>query len=526
MRHEAQRNLLAACVAVACALLTVSCATVAPANVKLESGYYYGLGSGPSVAEAGAEAKRALISDALTQSARLTGHRGRIEIAAAAAQAFKLPKLKPFSQEKRSGSVTLVYRMKAAEWDKYEQAREAAIRTEIAQKLDALRAATAAPLGDRLQEAGALLVRLGDEGLTDVLGTDGSGPPLMSAAVEDFCREIADGLTITAAPTGGFVGGDTVFTAQVATRNGAAAGSLPLRAEWTAADSEPFAVTVSARGDGTVTLAYPSADSFRNRAVRLLIATDFARWAPGSAALQRLDQQTRAEVRYRHFDDAQSYFSAEALVPGGPFTAGAPARDTRATKKEAPREASTSNFFIDIHPITNALYGMFLDDTESERLPQYWSNPDYNQPDQPVIGVSLEEATRFASWLSAQLGVVKRLPTEDEWEKAARGGQDVIYPWGDQSPADGVRANYDGNGRFSATSPVGSFETGRNAYGILDMAGNVWEWTTTPSSGGVIVKGGSWMDGPTDLRVSNRRELDPSKGYVDVGFRLVREVQQ
>ncbi len=161
-------------------------------------------------------------------------------------------------------------------------------------------------------------------------------------------------------------------------------------------------------------------------------------------------------------------------------------------------------------------------------FPEYWDNPDYNQPDQPVVGVSFEDANRFAAWLSDRLGVDKRLPTEDEWEKAARGGQDVIYPWGDQSPADGVRANYSGNGRFGATSPVGSFEAGRNAYGLYDMAGNVWQWTSTPlvaasGTGRRIVKGGSWMDGPTDLRVSNRRDVDPSVGYVDVGFRLVRE---
>ena len=181
-----------------------------------------------------------------------------------------------------------------------------------------------------------------------------------------------------------------------------------------------------------------------------------------------------------------------------------------------------------MYPVTNALYEMFLDDTGATTFPEYWDNPDYNEPGQPVVGVSLEDANRFAAWLSARLGVKKRLPTEDEWEKAARGGQDVIYPWGDQGPADGVRANYSGNGRFSATSPVGSFEAGRNAFGLYDMAGNVWQWTSTPLAAGTglprrIVKGGSWMDGPNDLRVSNRRDVDPSKGYVDVGFRLVRE---
>ena len=180
--------------------------------------------------------------------------------------------------------------------------------------------------------------------------------------------------------------------------------------------------------------------------------------------------------------------------------------------------------------MTNALYGMFLDDTRSGSFPEYWDNPVYNQDDQPVIGVTLEDANRFAAWLSERLGVVKRLPTEDEWEKAARAGQDVIYPWGDQSPAEGVRANFSGNGRFTAPSPVGSYEAGANAYGLLDMAGNVWQWTSTAygaagaGAATVIVKGGSWMDGPTDLRISNRRDVDPAKGYVDVGFRLVTEV--
>jgi formylglycine-generating enzyme required for sulfatase activity len=169
---------------------------------------------------------------------------------------------------------------------------------------------------------------------------------------------------------------------------------------------------------------------------------------------------------------------------------------------------------------------MFLDDTGSETFPEFWDNPDYNRPDQPVVGVSFEDANRFAAWLSIRLGVARRLPTEDEWEKAARGGLDAIYPWGDQSPLDGARANYSGNGRFAAPSPVGSFAAGRNAYGLYDMAGNVWQWTSTPAGAGTgrkIVKGGSWMDGPTDLRVSNRRDVDSSQGYVDVGFRLVRE---
>ena len=98
---------------------------------------------------------------------------------------------------------------------------------------------------------------------------------------------------------------------------------------------------------------------------------------------------------------------------------------------------------------------------------------------------------------------------------------------------DGVRANYNGNKRFDSTSPVGSYENGKNVAGIFDLSGNVWEWTSTSPDANMsddvswkIVKGGSWMDGPSELRISNRRALDPAQRYQDVGFRLVREVSQ
>jgi formylglycine-generating enzyme required for sulfatase activity len=163
------------------------------------------------------------------------------------------------------------------------------------------------------------------------------------------------------------------------------------------------------------------------------------------------------------------------------------------------------------------------------KYPDFWDDS-AEKENHPVVGVSQKEAQAYAQWLNTLFDIKKRLPTEDEWEKAARGGMEGIYPWGDESPKDNIRANYNGNNRYDGTSPVGSFEKGDNAFGLSDMAGNVWQWTSTPSGeesangpAKVIVKGGSWMDGPNELRVSNRKELDPAKQYGDVGFRLVRE---
>jgi len=528
MHSKAKRVRFAMCAACCLAAVTLlSCATLSPADVEQESSFYYGYGSGASLAEAGDAARRDLISNALTESARLGGSRAKqVEVGAEAARAFDLPKLKPIAEDQSGGMFTIVYRIKVKEWDKREGTRQAVIRAEVMQELATLVKDSALPLTERLVQGSGLLDRLDREGLTDLLTETGPGSPLASSRIESFCRDLTTGLSMEASPKDGFVAADSAITVTVRTRDGKPAVSVPLLVEWTARGVEPQASIAKTGPDGQATIACPTALPFRNRSIHLAVATDLAGSAPRAAGL--VGDAAVTEARYFHLDDIDGYFGAEVLVPGGSFAAGALPRDKRAARKEAPRQAETSDIFIDVHPVTNALYEMFLDDTGAETFPEFWDNPDYNQPEQPVVGVSFEEANRFAAWLSDRLGVDKRLPTEDEWEKAARGGQDVIYPWGDQSPADGVRANYSGNGRFNATSPVGSFEAGRNAYGLYDMAGNVWQWTSTAlvaavGTGRQIVKGGSWMDGPTDLRVSNRRDVDPSLGYVDVGFRLVRE---
>jgi len=188
-------------------------------------------------------------------------------------------------------------------------------------------------------------------------------------------------------------------------------------------------------------------------------------------------------------------------------------------------------FYIDRYEVTNAQYKKFMDAT-GHKAPAFWSDSKYNAPNHPVVGVSWNDAKAYAEWAG------ERLPTEAEWEKAARGGLvGKKYPWGDNITHDD--ANYDGTGGkdvWEHTSPVGSFAP--NGYGLYDMAGNAWEWCadwydsgcyakspsrnpTGPDSGSSrVLRGGSWGYGGTDsLRVAYRGFDDPAYMFGFVGFR-------
>ena len=231
------------------------------------------------------------------------------------------------------------------------------------------------------------------------------------------------------------------------------------------------------------------------------------------------------------------------LIPTGTFEMGDSFGEGLAHELPV-HTVSVNAFYMDVNEVTNAAYKQFLNAT-GHRVPESWADPAFNAPDQPVVGASWFDAAAYAQWAG------KRLPTEAEWEYAARGGRaGMRYPWGDEITHDD--ANYKGkNGKdiWDGPAPVGSFA--ENGYGLYDMGGNIWEWCAdeydakfyavsqenNPISGKLItftnddfanittrrvLRGGSWNSATDKVRVTSRNFLDPQSTSQITGFRCVR----
>jgi formylglycine-generating enzyme required for sulfatase activity len=187
-------------------------------------------------------------------------------------------------------------------------------------------------------------------------------------------------------------------------------------------------------------------------------------------------------------------------------------------------------FWIDKTPVTNAEYKRFLDANNQHPIPfvnKEWAQP-YNwdkgsrsfpqdKAHHPVVLASWHDAVAYAEWAG------KRLPSEREWEKAARGTGGRTYPWGNEEPTPDL-CNFDDN--IGGTTPVGQYSPqGDSPYGCADMAGHVWEWTTTrwkPESRSRVLRGGSWDADREGVRSAVRTGGVPDDAYDNVGFRCVR----
>lgn len=211
------------------------------------------------------------------------------------------------------------------------------------------------------------------------------------------------------------------------------------------------------------------------------------------------------------------------------FEGGAFLMGNNAIRSEAPEaEVSVEPFWMDRYPVTNARFAEFLKAT-GQPEPKYWRDPQYNGQDQPVVGITWDQARAYAAWCG------KELPTEVQWEFAARGRENRRYPWGSLPPSS-TRANY---GDFiGMPTMVTMHEDGQTPAGVFDLAGNVMEWTVDPYApyealrGGHreellrkeprrVVRGGSWTSREDELLTTHRNGVFPESQLNTIGFRCV-----
>lgn len=164
-------------------------------------------------------------------------------------------------------------------------------------------------------------------------------------------------------------------------------------------------------------------------------------------------------------------------VPAGEFLMGSdPAKDKNARKDEQPQHrVYVSEFYIGRYPVTNEQYAVFVK-AAKHPMPYHWKEARIpsGKENHPVVYVSWDDATAFCQWLNQTDGRSFRLPTEAEWEKAVRGVDERIYPWGNEWDKSKLNSK---EGGLGDTTPVSSYSPGGDSpYGVADMAGNVWEW--------------------------------------------------
>jgi len=225
------------------------------------------------------------------------------------------------------------------------------------------------------------------------------------------------------------------------------------------------------------------------------------------------------------------------LVPAGEFSMGSDKGDD---DEQPIHKVFLDGFYIDKFEVTNGRFAKFVEAIQSEPP---WGFADKDTPlvqaDRPVRWVSWMDATGYCLWAG------KRLPTEAEWEKAARGPDGRIYPWGNDSPTPAHAVFGLKEGGAETVSPIGNRDKGKSPYGVHDLAGNLYEWVMDwydeefytkfaknpainprgPSEGTAKAqRGGSYINNPYRLRSSFRTKGDPTEQDPNVGFRCAQDV--
>ena len=235
------------------------------------------------------------------------------------------------------------------------------------------------------------------------------------------------------------------------------------------------------------------------------------------------------------------------LIPEGPFPMGVPHGDRDGGRDEYPRhDVFVNNFYIDKFELTNGRYLEFVKATK-HRIPQNPKNATRNLwegdtiteslADRPVVNVDWADAQAYCQWAG------KRLPTEAEWEKAAKGTADRRFPWGNVEPTN-KHLNFNQQWIGEKTlMPVGSYELGKSPFGVYDMAGNVWEWVndwydakyyekspaknpTGPETGTKrVLRGSGWQNETPTVRIFTRVDSDPTIRNESTGFRCAMDAR-
>lgn len=248
----------------------------------------------------------------------------------------------------------------------------------------------------------------------------------------------------------------------------------------------------------------------------------------------------------------------QVYVPAGPFLMGSTREEreyayeldkgiTRSYgwyEKETRRKVATGPFCIDRYPVTNAAYKGFVKATghpapfisadgyrrqgflahSYDKVQEFlWKDGLFpaGRDSHPVALVSLDDAQTYCDWRGTQMRRRYRLPSEEEWEKSARGSDGRIFPWGDRWNPDDLNSG----SRFGSTTPVDRFPEGKSPYGVYDMAGNLFEWTATPwDERSFTLKGCSWDDLPGTCRAAMRHGRPPGSKHILIGFRCASEI--
>jgi iron(II)-dependent oxidoreductase len=221
------------------------------------------------------------------------------------------------------------------------------------------------------------------------------------------------------------------------------------------------------------------------------------------------------------------------LIPAGWFSMGSEAGQDN----ERPvHRVWVDDFQLGVCQVTNHEYAPFLEATDAP-VPPLWNDANFNHPDQPVVAVSWFEAVKYCEWMSAIAGRKYRLPTEAEWERAARGGvENKSFPWGDGPPE-----SLPGYGQRWKTAPDPVVRHEPNGFGLHDICQNVHEWCSDwyqtdyyksspernprgPQTGERRAsRGGSWRHHIKVTRCAARSSIPPTFQYADYGFRLACE---